>query len=1281
MSLYSRLDRLAADVEKLNRQITSVANHPQSQRTSVEGGSIDFNDDDGNLMAIVGSQDDGGNTINVLAGPTPPTPTGFTVDVDHGKFILHWFGDFDGDALAPSDWSRAEVHASQDPFFVPSRTTARGSIVSAAGGEVTIGVLKGPWTIKMVSWSQAGKMSVPSAPLDVEVPGYGDIVLEEIDAAQTRIDNARAILIEGQETLGEKLDKSDTALASLRDSLDNLDETTLPALRQDLDAAEGRLESAEGQITDAFGQLDAVPGQISAAKQAAEAKAATAQAKADVANDKASALFSAGASLIMNGDFENPSLNIWPNTSAQGGIEILEVSHARSGTHVMRLNATTGNRYPLTEWVESAEGRIYYAEVWVYLVDTDMTKRGRVSFYSQCRLEDGTEPGAYGRNIEDTAYVYVYQDQMVQGQWNKVSAYVTTRPNTTHFRVSPHSLNNETPYDFDDFKVVDVTESMGALREAWAASTEAEAAHTAAGSAQTAADAAMTTANGLSKVLHGTTAPTGVAPDGSIWWQHKTNLSGPVIGQWNRVSGAWQSTPVSSEAIANLDAGKLTAGTAAIAEAVVQKIAAQTASIQTADIKNLFVTGTASLSNVVAERIAAETAEFIELEVGNLVAGTGTMDEATINKLFADVVVAGMSIAEEFIGENAILTGAVTAPKITASEELWAKLAQFVTVYAEMVDADVFRGRRFEGVDIAASRFTAGTGVEITEDYGIRQFGPNGELNVSFPSDGSPATFAGDVRAKSLTATGRMAIEGPAVVASGGQIQLESGVTPPATPPNVSSYVKRTPFPPLAANENAVGLAFDGTHFWRAVDVGGEAGTDRLERIDSAGVLVSSFTVNFWMKNGITIIGTEIFALGIEDGPNKDKSKRFVYVYDFAGTFLRKWEYTNYGTGIYQPGIGTNGTDIIIAQCWKTGELTWRRYNKTTGATLATIDSTHRFSGDIVGAEIGSFDYGAPVAVITKGNNAGSVEVYNSSSGALVSAGGWENATGSIVRATVWDGARFHHLTPDGNVSALSTTKYPNGAAGPETNDWWAGCTWRNGSSETTMGPVKRFTMKRRVGITVSTGQKPSSVSTVRVYVARKATEPTRADFLRVGEVSAGENLVIRDFVTGAGSPPASNSFPNSTPGLIRSTLGGFEVKGDGSGKWGPLEFHADGTMTSTAVPAWIPITSFATGFSIASFGFAPAYRVWPDGKVEWRGVVNGNFTGVAAATPFVVPSAARPLYPVNTVAACNITTGGTEGHVRIEFCAADRPTQLSAYAAGKARTWFSLDGIDYYLS
>ena len=110
-----------------------------------------------------------------------------------------------------------------------------------------------------------------------------------------------------------------------------------------------------------------------------------------------------------------------------------------------------------------------------------------------------------------------------------------------------------------------------------------------------------------------------------------------------------------------------------------------------------------------SERIAAETAEFIQLEVGNLVAGTGTMDTATINKLFSDVVVASMAQAQEFIGENAILTGAVTAPKITASEELWAKIAQFVQIRAEHIEADAIDGMVITGATIRSAATGART--------------------------------------------------------------------------------------------------------------------------------------------------------------------------------------------------------------------------------------------------------------------------------------------------------------------------------------------------------------------------------------------------------------------------------------------------------------------------------------------------------------------------------------------------------------------------------------------
>src|SRR5699024_8317331 len=44
--------------------------------------------------------------------------------------------------------------------------------------------------------------------------------------------------------------------------------------------------------------------------------------------------------------------------------------------------------------------------------------------------------------------------------------------------------------------------------------------------------------------------------------------------------------------------------------------------------------------------------------------------------------------------------------------------------------------------------------------------------------------------------------------------------------------------------------------------------------------------------------------------------------------------------------------------------------------------------------------------------------------------------------------------------------------------------------------------------------------------------------------------------------PPASNSFPNADPAVLKSTNDKFEIKGDGSGHWGPLTFNTDGTMS-----------------------------------------------------------------------------------------------------------------------
>ena len=75
-----------------------------------------------------------------------------------------------------------------------------------------------------------------------------------------------------------------------------------------------------------------------------------------------------------------------------------------------------------------------------------------------------------------------------------------------------------------------------------------------------AANTAVQTANGKSKVTYSLGAPGTTANNaGDIWWQY--NASNIIIGQWTGLGGtSWQANTVGNAVIANLDAGKITAG-------------------------------------------------------------------------------------------------------------------------------------------------------------------------------------------------------------------------------------------------------------------------------------------------------------------------------------------------------------------------------------------------------------------------------------------------------------------------------------------------------------------------------------------------------------------------------------------------------------------------------------------------------------------------------------------------------------------------------------------------
>jgi hypothetical protein len=98
-----------------------------------------------------------------------------------------------------------------------------------------------------------------------------------------------------------------------------------------------------------------------------------------------------------------------------------------------------------------------------------------------------------------------------------------------------------------------------AIANANTAITNAAAANAAATSAAYAAGVAQTTADGKNTAHYSTSGPSGSGTNGDIWFQ--VNGGGTVLYQYVYSGGSWVSAPISNTVIANLDAGKINAGT------------------------------------------------------------------------------------------------------------------------------------------------------------------------------------------------------------------------------------------------------------------------------------------------------------------------------------------------------------------------------------------------------------------------------------------------------------------------------------------------------------------------------------------------------------------------------------------------------------------------------------------------------------------------------------------------------------------------------------------------
>ena len=167
MSSYE-IRRLAQELARQGRIVDDLATKPQLAYSSIEAGSVRSYDEEGNLRLVVGEQGDGTQSITVVDGPPPASPSRPSVAVDGPIITTVWDGELAGVEELPKDFKHIEVHVTP----VPGDGTVLGvsTIEGRDGGQATVAVSQsGTYEVTLVAVSQAGKRSVPSEAVTVEV--------------------------------------------------------------------------------------------------------------------------------------------------------------------------------------------------------------------------------------------------------------------------------------------------------------------------------------------------------------------------------------------------------------------------------------------------------------------------------------------------------------------------------------------------------------------------------------------------------------------------------------------------------------------------------------------------------------------------------------------------------------------------------------------------------------------------------------------------------------------------------------------------------------------------------------------------------------------------------------------------------------------------------------------------------------------------------------------------------------------------------------------------------
>ena len=555
-------------------------------------------------------------------------------------------------------------------------------------------------------------------------PGEGSVLIDE-SGQQWRWDGETVAAYDARMSAGE------AAIAEAKQNLADA-EAELGRAKARIDATETELQQkdalvaqARAEVAQAVEDLAATEARLSKTTQsvqqlqeavsAADEAAAQAKARADSLAAQLESSFQSAPHLVRDSSFEDR--NRW---DTYAGATIGASDLARTGRGVLIAEPSNGPQWVYTAAADEdpsvSAGQTLRFTAWVR-AETLPASVDEARFFAR----DQTN-----RTWVLSAYTPLQRLGVVAARtWCRISADWVVPDGVTAVRVGVGANLSTTRVLIDDFQVLDVTTQVELIEKLAAARREAQEASAAAQAASRAAGAAQDSANGKTTIVYtrttGKPGAGGVVPGDTVF---VTGAGGGVIQLWRWDGSDWVESKLEDRLIANLDAGKITAGTLDSARIGARSITAEKV--------------------LVDDELAARVVKAMSVSSKRLV----VTEEALLNhaSLLGETVAERLNVTGVLRGRDAILSGTVDVGQLNVTGRMASEIIQAMDAEAKRLvvteDAILNRATVVQSLvtpELIAERInTRRLGAELVTS-GALQTSTRSNRGVKITSDGYKA--------------------------------------------------------------------------------------------------------------------------------------------------------------------------------------------------------------------------------------------------------------------------------------------------------------------------------------------------------------------------------------------------------------------------------------------------------------------------------------------------------------------------------------------------------------